>query len=447
MSAPGEAPPLGEGEGGRRAADAAGRGDRASAPGAAAVPVAEERGEGPVPAAAPEPGGAVAPLPAGEDAGPGPGVERDGEVLRFSGRLTSLTAGPVWRRALKMAEGARRIDLSGLETLDTSGAALVMAAQAAAGGEAPAESSGPEGAKAAAEVPVEGASRAVGAVLERSRGAVRAPPSPQAPPRRLGPVRALGAWGVGRIGAVGDSAAFVGEASATVVNAARRPRDLRVADVLRHLDEVGTRAFGLTLLLGVLIGVILAFQSSIPMRQFGAEIFIPRLVGISLLRELGPLLAGVVLAGRTGSAYAAELGTMTVNEEVSALRIMGIDPMVLLVLPRMVAATVAMPVLALLMDLAGLVGMGGVMLSLGFPVRLVLNQLQIGIDMGDLLGGLGKAAVFGLVIAGIGCRAGLSAGSGPRAVGDAATSAVVGGIVALVVLDGIFAVLFFRLGW
>ena len=426
----------------------AGGGERSSAPGSAALPGPDEMGAGPRPDAGPggrpEPDGAVAALDADEagngsggdaaglDGGAPPAVARDGDVLRFSGRLTSLTAGTVWREAVKAAPGVRRIDLSGLEALDTSGAALVLAAEAAAEGKAA----------------VEGASRPVSAVLERSRGAVKAPPKPESrPARKLGLIRSLGAWGIGRVGSAGDGAAFIGEAAATVVNAARRPRDLRAADVLRHLDEVGTRAFGLTVLLGVLIGVILAFQSSIPMRQFGAEIFIPRLVGISLLRELGPLLAGVVLAGRTGSAYAAELGTMTVNEEVSALRIMGIDPMVLLVLPRLVAATVAMPVLALLMDLAGLVGMAGVMLSLGFPVRLVLNQLQIGIGLGDLLGGLGKAAIFGLVIAGIGCRAGLSAGSGPRAVGDAATAAVVGGIVALVVLDGIFAVLFFRLGW
>jgi phospholipid/cholesterol/gamma-HCH transport system permease protein len=368
--------------------------------------------------------------PAG-DLEPAPKVERDGDVLRFAGRLTSLSAGGVWRKALDHAKGARRIDLSGLTTLDTSGAALVLAAAEAGG-----------------NLAIEGASRPVSAVLERSRAAAKPPPAPQgAPARKLGPVRSLGAWGVGRFKASGDGVAFLGETSATVVNAARRPRDLRVADVLRHLDEVGTRAFGLVALLGVLIGVILAFQSAIPMRQYGADIFVPRLVGISLLRELGPLLAGVILAGRTGSAFAAELGTMTVNEEISALRIMGIDPMVLLVLPRLVAATVAMPVLSLLMDLAGLVGMSGVMIATGFPLQLVLNQVHAGVQLGDLLGGLGKAAVFGLVIAGIGCRAGLAAGSGPRAVGDAATAAVVGGIVALVLLDGIFAVLFYRLGW
>ncbi|SHJ78761.1 phospholipid/cholesterol/gamma-HCH transport system permease protein [Roseomonas rosea] len=423
--------PLGEGRGDRRAGRAEGAAERASAPGSPALPPAEDMGPGPAPDRAPEPGAAVEPPAPAVGGRTAPVVAREGDLLRFSGELTSLTAGAVWRTALKAAEGARRIDLSGLEVLDTSGATLVIASSRIAG----------EG------VPVEGASRPVAAVLERVRGADRPPPAPPPPPRRLGLVRSLGAWGVGRGDAALDGAAFLGEASATVVNAARRPRDLRASDVLRHLDEVGTRAFGLVMLLGVLIGVILAFQSAIPMRQYGADIFVPRLVGISLLRELGPLLAAVILAGRTGSAFAAELGTMTVNEEVSALRIMGIDPMVLLVLPRLIAATIAMPVLALLMDLSGLVGMAFVMLATGFPLQLVINQVHAGVALGDLLGGLGKAAVFGLVIAGIGCRAGLSAGSGPRAVGDAATAAVVGGIVALVVLDGIFAVLFYRLGW
>jgi phospholipid/cholesterol/gamma-HCH transport system permease protein len=215
---------------------------------------------------------------------------------------------------------------------------------------------------------------------------------------------------------------------------------------LRHLDEIGLRAFPLTLLLGFLIGLILAYQSSIPLKRFGAEIFVPNLVGISLLRELGPLLAGVVLAGRTGSAFAAELGTMTVNEEVNALRIMGIDPMVMLVLPRILAGILVMPVLTLLMNLAGLAGMTVVMETLGFPWTAVSNQLQQWLKLGDLMGGLFKSCCFGLVIAAIGCRAGLAAGLGPRAVGDAATAAVVGGIVAIVAMDGVFAILFFRLG-
>ena len=157
-------------------------------------------------------------------------------------------------------------------------------------------------------------------------------------------------------------------------------------------------------------------------------------------------MAAIILAGRTGSAYAAELGTMTVNEEVDALRVMGIDPMVWLVLPRIMAALMVMPVLALLLDLAGLLGMGVVMGSLGYPPESVISALKRALVLRDLAGGLFKAAVFGLAIALIGCRAGLTAGRGPRAVGDAATSAVVGGIIATVILDGIFATLFYRLG-
>jgi phospholipid/cholesterol/gamma-HCH transport system permease protein len=150
--------------------------------------------------------------------------------------------------------------------------------------------------------------------------------------------------------------AFAGEALVAALRVMFRPRMFRGAEFLRHLDEIGLRAFPLTLLLGFLIGMILAYQSSIPLKRFGAEIFVPNLVGISLLRELGPLMAGVILAGRTGSAYAAELGTMSVNEEVAALRVMGIDPMALLVLPRVLAGLLVMPVLSLLLTLAGLAG-------------------------------------------------------------------------------------------
>jgi phospholipid/cholesterol/gamma-HCH transport system permease protein len=260
-------------------------------------------------------------------------------------------------------------------------------------------------------------------------------------------VAALGAYTLGRYQKFLERAGFMGDTILTTLGILPRPWRLRWAEVLRHLDEAGTQAFPLCILLGTLIGVILAFQSSVPMRQFGAEIFIPQLVGISLTRELGPLLAGVVLAGRTGSAYAAELGTMRVNEEVDALKTMGLDPMAWLVVPRILASTLVMPALSMVMNITGLIGMAIVMAMLGFPPVAVLNQLEQWLSVGDLVGGLGKGAVFGLAIGYVGCRSGLSAGRGPRAVGDAATGAVVGGIVALVLLDGLFAVLFFRLGW
>ncbi len=348
-------------------------------------------------------------------------------VLRFSGVLDARAAARDWDEAQKAARGRYVLDATGVTALDAAGAALLAGL--------PGEPQWRE--------PRDEAARAA---LARFRDAL-ATVKPAPPPKPLPFVARIGAAVLGRLGEWRDATGFLGETVVTGGALAIRPWRLRAAEVLRHLDEAGTRAFPLCILLGVLIGVILAFQSSIPMRQFGAEIFIPQLVGISLTRELGPLLAGIVLAGRTASAYAAELGTMKVNEEVDALTTMGLDPMAWLVVPRVLAAAVVMPVLALVMIVTGMGGMAIVMATLGYPPVTVASQVQQWLSVGDLAGGLAKAAAFGLAIGFIGCRAGLGAGRGPRAVGDAATAAVVGGIVALVVLDGVFAVLFFRLGW
>ena len=155
-----------------------------------------------------------------------------------------------------------------------------------------------------------------------------------------------------------------------------RRRMLRMPDLLRYVDQAGVRSLPLVLMLGYLIGLILAFQSAVPMRRFGADIFVANLVAISLLRELGPLLAAVILAGRTGSAFAAEIGTMKVNEEVDALVTMGLDPMTMLVLPRMIAAMLVMPVMTLALDIAGMLGMATVMRGFGFPLVTIARQVQ-----------------------------------------------------------------------
>jgi len=355
----------------------------------------------------------------------------EGRRLLLVGALDAAAAARLWRPASRAAAEARRlvIDASGVTNLDTAGAALLLHLAAMV----PGTRIEPPAAAPLAEL------------LARSRRALAEPPPP--PPESLSLLARIGraTLDTGQQGL--DRFSFLGETTVAALALLLRPWRLRFAETLRHLDEAGLRAFGLTALLGVLLGLILAFQSSIPMRRFGAEIFIPNLVGISLLRELGPLMAAIILSGRTGSAFAAELGTMSVNEEVDALRIMGIDPLAWLVLPRLLAAVLVMPVLALLFSLAGLLGMGGVMLALGFPPIAVMQQVQNAVELKDLLGGMFKAAVFGLAVGLIGCRAGLAAGRGPRAVGDAATAAVVGGIVGVVLLDGIFAVVFNRLGW
>jgi phospholipid/cholesterol/gamma-HCH transport system permease protein len=359
-----------------------------------------------------------------------------GVRLAFRGALDAGAVARLWPEATRRAKGAAplTLDLGRVSALDTAGAVLLLRLEREAGGGARWQG-----------LPQGGPARAV---LERTRRALEAPVAPRgAGDGGLPWLGRLGRATVGRGDRMLDQVAFLGEALVAGAGVARRPWRLRFGEVMRHLDEAGLRAFGLTVLLGFLIGLILAFQSSVSLRRFGAEYYIPNLVGISLLRELGPLMAAVVLAGRTGSAFAAELGTMRVNEEVDALRIMGIDPVAWLVLPRVLAAVLVMPVLALLMDLSGLLGMGAVMLSLGYVPAGVAGQLQYALRLWDLWGGLWKAAAFGLSIGLIGCRAGLNAGGGPRAVGDAATGAVVGGIVSIVVLDGAFAVMFYRLGW
>jgi phospholipid/cholesterol/gamma-HCH transport system permease protein len=217
-----------------------------------------------------------------------------GKVLAFSGTLDAAGAAALWPEMTRaVAEKPNAIDLSAVDVMDSAGAILVL--------------------RAGDAVTVQGGSPDVLAVLERNRAALKAAPLPAEAPRDFAPITAFGGTVFGSIQAALSGIAFAGEALVAALRVMFRPRMFRGAEFLRHLDEIGLRAFPLTLLLGFLIGMILAYQSSIPLKRFGAEIFVPNLVGISLLRELGPLLAGVVLAGRTGSAFAAELGTMTVN--------------------------------------------------------------------------------------------------------------------------------------
>ncbi len=239
---------------------------------------------------------------------------------------------------------------------------------------------------------------------------------------------------------------FIGELSVKLVRALTHPGHLRWRDTLVIAEKSGANAIGITALLGFLIGLILAFQSTVAMRKFGAEIFVADLVTISLFRELGPLLTAFILASRSGSAFAAELGTMKINEEIDALTTMGLDPVRFLVVPRVIAAVLVMPLLTMFNNFFGLIGCGLVMISVGFAPAAVLNQIREAAFLGDLFGGLVKTLVFGTLIAGIGCLRGLQTGTGASAVGDSATRAVVSGIIAIVIADGVFAVVFFLLG-
>ena len=239
---------------------------------------------------------------------------------------------------------------------------------------------------------------------------------------------------------------FVGELMAMLFRAARHPRLVRWSDVWLSAERAGVDALPIIALVGFLLGLILAFQSAIPMRRFGAEIFVANLVGVSMLREMGPLITAIVLAGRSGSAFAAELGTMKVREEIDALVTMGLEPVRFLVVPRVLAAVSMTPILSVFANLFGLIGGALVMVSMGFPLITYVNQILSAVTVGDFLGGLVKSLVYGIVVAGIGCLRGLQTTSDASGVGQSTTSAVVSGIVLIAIVDGMFAVLYYALG-
>ncbi|NLH40571.1 MAG: MlaE family lipid ABC transporter permease subunit [Planctomycetes bacterium] len=270
------------------------------------------------------------------------------------------------------------------------------------------------------------------------------------PPKPLGPlanaIHNIGRWAAGLFFDFTAQVSFIGEICVKLLKTLFHPASLRRSDTFLMAEKAGVNAVGITALLGFLIGLILAFQSAAAMQKFGAEIFVADLVAIALFRELGPLITALVLASRSGSAFAAELGTMKVNEEVDALVTMGLDPVQFLVLPRLIAAVCMLPLLTMFNLLFGLIGCGVVMTTWDVPISTYIERVSEAATLGDVVGGLAKTFVFGTLIAGIGCLRGLQTGTGPSAVGDSATRAVVSGIIAIVVADGIFAVVYYFLG-
>jgi phospholipid/cholesterol/gamma-HCH transport system permease protein len=244
-----------------------------------------------------------------------------------------------------------------------------------------------------------------------------------------------------------DMLRFIGEAVIACLRLVAGKARFRRVDLVLFLQECGAQALGIVTLISFLIGLILAFMGAVQLRQFGAQIYVADLVGLGMTREMGAVMTGVIMAGRTGAAFAAQLGTMQVNEEIDALTTMGIPPMEFLVLPRMLALMLMMPLLCVYADL---VGMGaGLLIGTGLlDISLVqyVNETRQAVDLVDCGLGLFKSVVFGALVALAGCLRGMQCGRSAAAVGAAATSAVVTGIVWIIASDGLFAVLTERLG-
>jgi phospholipid/cholesterol/gamma-HCH transport system permease protein len=258
----------------------------------------------------------------------------------------------------------------------------------------------------------------------------------------------LGTNAIAMARAVTVGLGFLGESLLAFGALVRRRARFRISDLLLIVQDCGPRALGIVSLISFLIGLILAFVGAVQLQQFGASIFVANLVAIAMTREIGCIMTAIVMAGRTGAAFAAQLGTMNTNQEIDALATMGISPTEFLVLPRMLALIAMMPLLTVYSDLVGILGGAVVGIGmLGLGSTEYIEQTRAAVHVSDFLIGITKSSVFGVVVALAGCLRGMQSGRSAAAVGQAATSAVVTSIVWLIVLDGIFAVILNVLGF
>lgn len=355
-------------------------------------------------------------------------VGSDASIV-LEGRITAYTAGPVWQAALDtLAKNPNRpvvVDAARLEQIDDVGIAFLFDLLR-------------QQRPPTAKVEITNLSPDFAALV-----AGYDPKDFVQPPKvrqRIGVFEHMGRATEAQIAYAEQMVDFLGDCARAAWGAIRRPGSNRWGEILDVATEAGANAVPIILLVGFLMGVIIAFEIGLVAQQFGAVIFVVNGVGVAMLRELGPLMTAIVFAGRTGAAFAAQIGTQKVNEEVNAITTFGLSPVQFLVLPRLIAATLMVPLLAILADVVGI--FGGALVMVGFNIGFLqfYNQLLGAVSAGDFVIGIVKAAVFGLAIAVIGCQRGLATGAGATSVGLSTTSAVVTSIVMIVVIDGIFTI-------
>jgi phospholipid/cholesterol/gamma-HCH transport system permease protein len=348
--------------------------------------------------------------------------------LHLSGQVNAATAGALHRCLRRLARrphlGRVVLEFRGVRALDTAGIAVLSLA--------------------AARFAALGRALTIEGLAPPHRDALAM--MPQVAPALVRPPRAgwferIGdrAWSIGA--GLRFLAALLGRTARVAGGVVTRRHRMPRGAVVEQAVVTGVDALGIIGLLSLLLGLILAFQAAYQLRQFGANIFVVDLVGISMVREFGPMMTGILLAGRSGAAIAAELGTMTVQEETDALRTMGIDPVRYLVLPRLLAMMIVQPALTLMSDLLGIVG-GFVIAALFLDLSgwTFFSRLVEVVTIGDIAHGLLKSAAFAAIIGLTGCFTGLHLQGGPAAVGRATTRAVVASIFLIIVTDSAFAV-------
>lgn len=359
-----------------------------------------------------------------------------GPVIALEGYLAFDQAAPLWadlrvRLGLDGPSPAPHatVDLSKVAGADGGVLALLIQLRTAAE-------------KRGARLELVGANEGVSALLDLY-AARMARPALHPPPARQGMLEQIGATGLRVHDEFVGVLTFLGKVVYALGDAVRRPTSVPWADVARTLEKVGADGLPIVLLISFLIGLIVAFQSAVQLKQFGAEHLVADAVALSITRALGPLFTAMIIAGRSGASYAAELGTMRVSEEVDALRTLGLDPFRYLVLPRVLALVIALPLLTIIADVLGLVGgfVVGVV-DLDLPPVAYLSRTQRALDLWDVGSGLIKSVAFGLSIALIACERGLSTSGGAEGVGRSTTASVVTALFSLVVIDTLLTIVF-----
>jgi phospholipid/cholesterol/gamma-HCH transport system permease protein len=353
-----------------------------------------------------------------------------GSVYRVAGAITIARAATT-QREIDTLPDPLTIDLSDIDRMDTVGAWIIY------------RTVRDRGAK------VIGASRDEVSLLKQV-GEFDVPTRvvPDEAHNLTAVVSELGKWiaetGQTLVGLLG----FFGSTLIGFGNVIRRPKRFRINAVVQRFDVVGVRALGIIWLMSFLIGIVIAQQGAVQLQQFGAEVYTINLIGRITVRELGVLMTAIMVAGRSGSAFAAQIGTMKITEEIDAMRTIGVSPVEALVLPRLMASILMMPLLAFWAMLASLLG-GGIFvwLQLGYPPATYIQRLQEVIPPTDLYVALIKAPVFGFIIGLAGCFQGMLVQGNSEEVGSRTTTAVVQSIFLVIVLDAIFAVFFSSIGW
>jgi phospholipid/cholesterol/gamma-HCH transport system permease protein len=361
----------------------------------------------------------------------------DGVVeVRIQGVLTFIDGNILWAELQSKirsdTEAKIRFDLAGVESIDGGAMALLVQAKW-------------DLQTAGVQCEFVGENQTVARILALYEG--DAAPTPRPPRQRVGAFGHIGNETVAGIKEAKTFLAFTGGMVLATGGVLRRLKTGNWHDVPPLMTRTGADAVPIVLLITFLIGFVMAFQSAVQLKQFGANIFVADLVALSITRELGPLMTAIIVCGRSGAAFAAELGTMSVQEEIDALRTMGIGPLRFLVFPRILALILVMPVLTLMGDVMGILGglLVGVV-NLDLTITAYANETVRALDLWDVFQGLIKSGVFGIAIGLISCAQGLATTGGAEGVGRRTTASVVKSLFALIVIDAIFTLAFHELG-